>query len=520
MNARAERRRSRASRPWARAARRAAFARPETLEELQEALAWAGERESPVATVGLGSNLLVADEGFDGPGAEARRRARGGHGGGRAAARRRRRRERGLPPPCTGGRPRRLRVRVRDPRHDRRRCVDERRRLRQRLGDDPRARARRGRGRGHAGSSPEELGLSYRHSGLHHGQVVARAEFRSRAAAGGADQGERRAAPGPAQGRAADEQTDVRKRLQEPRARADRGPDARGLRTEGPPDRRRADLAASRELHRERRTEHARPTRSRSWPRPEDARSSNSASSYGTRSSSSARSSSRRSGRSADRRGESRLVPERRPQRARARAAVIPLPGSMRARSDSCAPFRADARCCSASRSWPEPPGCTCSHGARRCSRSTPSRSQARHRASLGTCAPRFAPLEGSEPVVARFVGDRPATRRASRHCGLHLRPRLPAHAPRDRQAEHPVAVARRGAKAWLVAASSRVIAPLPVARPTRPPEDLARPFRRPGSRRADHAIVSGSERCGRWLWRASRTSAAASGWCARASTT
>ena len=43
-----------------------AFARPETLEELKEALAWAGEREMPVATIGLGSNLLVADEGFDG----------------------------------------------------------------------------------------------------------------------------------------------------------------------------------------------------------------------------------------------------------------------------------------------------------------------------------------------------------------------------------------------------------------------------------------------------------------------
>jgi len=43
-----------------------AFARPETLEELKEALAWAGERALPVATIGLGSNLLVADEGFDG----------------------------------------------------------------------------------------------------------------------------------------------------------------------------------------------------------------------------------------------------------------------------------------------------------------------------------------------------------------------------------------------------------------------------------------------------------------------
>jgi UDP-N-acetylmuramate dehydrogenase len=43
-----------------------AFARPETLEELDESLAWAGRRELPVATIGLGSNLLVADEGFDG----------------------------------------------------------------------------------------------------------------------------------------------------------------------------------------------------------------------------------------------------------------------------------------------------------------------------------------------------------------------------------------------------------------------------------------------------------------------
>ena len=43
-----------------------AFARPESLDELEEALAWAGERSLPVATIGLGSNLLVADEGFQG----------------------------------------------------------------------------------------------------------------------------------------------------------------------------------------------------------------------------------------------------------------------------------------------------------------------------------------------------------------------------------------------------------------------------------------------------------------------
>jgi UDP-N-acetylenolpyruvoylglucosamine reductase len=43
-----------------------AFARPRTVEELREALAWAVDRHLPVATIGLGSNLLVADGGFDG----------------------------------------------------------------------------------------------------------------------------------------------------------------------------------------------------------------------------------------------------------------------------------------------------------------------------------------------------------------------------------------------------------------------------------------------------------------------
>jgi UDP-N-acetylmuramate dehydrogenase len=42
-----------------------AFARPRTEQDLEEALAWARERELAVATVGLGSNLLVADEGVD-----------------------------------------------------------------------------------------------------------------------------------------------------------------------------------------------------------------------------------------------------------------------------------------------------------------------------------------------------------------------------------------------------------------------------------------------------------------------
>ena len=42
------------------------FAQPETVEELVELLGWAAERDLPVAPVGLGSNLLAADEGFPG----------------------------------------------------------------------------------------------------------------------------------------------------------------------------------------------------------------------------------------------------------------------------------------------------------------------------------------------------------------------------------------------------------------------------------------------------------------------
>ena len=41
------------------------FGRPETLEELQEQLAWAAEEGVAVETIGLGSNVLVADVGVD-----------------------------------------------------------------------------------------------------------------------------------------------------------------------------------------------------------------------------------------------------------------------------------------------------------------------------------------------------------------------------------------------------------------------------------------------------------------------
>jgi UDP-N-acetylmuramate dehydrogenase len=42
-----------------------AFAKPASLTELEQALAWAAERDLPVATVGLGSNLLAADAGVE-----------------------------------------------------------------------------------------------------------------------------------------------------------------------------------------------------------------------------------------------------------------------------------------------------------------------------------------------------------------------------------------------------------------------------------------------------------------------
>src|SRR5207237_6946341 len=42
-----------------------AFARPESVADLERALAWARERGLPVVPIGLGSNLLAADDGVD-----------------------------------------------------------------------------------------------------------------------------------------------------------------------------------------------------------------------------------------------------------------------------------------------------------------------------------------------------------------------------------------------------------------------------------------------------------------------
>ena len=154
-----------------------AFARPETVDGLQDALAFARERSLPVAALGLGSNLLVADEGFEGlalrlagelaqvdvreellvagggaPNAVALHRARGaGLGGFEFAC--------AIPGTAGGG------VWMNAGAYggdwsgilERALVVD---------------------GDGAEWRTAPELGLRYRHSDLEHGQVVARVEFR------------------------------------------------------------------------------------------------------------------------------------------------------------------------------------------------------------------------------------------------------------------------------------------------------------------------------------------------------
>jgi UDP-N-acetylenolpyruvoylglucosamine reductase len=154
-----------------------ALARPETLDELEQALAWARERKLPVATIGLGSNLLAADEGVDALvlrlGGELAEVAIEGDllvaGGGatnavclhraRAAALGGFEFACAIPGTIGGG------VWMNAGAYG----SDWAAILRRALivdGDGPRWLA------------PAELGLSYRHSGLRHGQVVAQAELR------------------------------------------------------------------------------------------------------------------------------------------------------------------------------------------------------------------------------------------------------------------------------------------------------------------------------------------------------
>ena len=152
------------------------FARPETVGELEEALRWARERELAVVTLGLGSNVLVADAGVDAlvlklggelaaastdgelldagggaPNAVCLHRARAaGLGGFEFAC--------AIPGTVGGG------VWMNAGAY----------------GGDWRGilvRALVVTAEGAGWLTPDELGLEYRHSNLRHGQVVARAEF-------------------------------------------------------------------------------------------------------------------------------------------------------------------------------------------------------------------------------------------------------------------------------------------------------------------------------------------------------
>ena len=154
-----------------------AFARPESVAEVEELLRWAAERDIAVATVGLGSNLLVADDGVDAlvlklAGALAEVAVDGEllrTGGGAAnAVGLHRARAAGLGgfefacaiPGTTGGG-----VWMNAGAYD---------------GEFSQVlvRALVATAEGTGWLTPAELGLSYRHSNLNHGQVVVQAELR------------------------------------------------------------------------------------------------------------------------------------------------------------------------------------------------------------------------------------------------------------------------------------------------------------------------------------------------------
>jgi UDP-N-acetylenolpyruvoylglucosamine reductase len=153
------------------------FAKPASVEELVERLAWAAGEGAPVAVVGLGSNLLVADDGFPGlvlklagdlAGAEAVDAMVAAGGGAPLAVCLHRARTAELGgiefvcaiPGTVGGA-----VWMNAGAYGGDIAAVLERAL---VADDEGARW----------LTPAELGLRYRSSGLRHGQVVARAEFR------------------------------------------------------------------------------------------------------------------------------------------------------------------------------------------------------------------------------------------------------------------------------------------------------------------------------------------------------
>ena len=138
------------ARPQRSTNRSRAFAKPSTVAEVEEALAWARQRDLPVVTIGLGSNLLVAGGGAANAVCLHRARAAGLGAFEFACA---------IPGTTGGG-------------------------VRMNAGaygtdwSEILVRALVVGERGARWLTPGELGLSYRHSELAQGEVVARVEFR------------------------------------------------------------------------------------------------------------------------------------------------------------------------------------------------------------------------------------------------------------------------------------------------------------------------------------------------------
>ncbi len=200
-------------------------------------MAWASERNLPLAVVGLGSNLLPADEGVDGlvlklagdlASAEVEGELLVAGGGAPLAVCLHRARAAGLggiefacaiPGTAGGG------VWMNAGAYG---------------GDiaGVLVRALVVSAEGAGWLTPSELGMRYRHSELRHGQVVARAEFRLTPRPGRGDQGDGGGHAGTPEGGAADQQAHLRQRVQEPRPRAERGADAGRVRAAWLRDRR------------------------------------------------------------------------------------------------------------------------------------------------------------------------------------------------------------------------------------------------------------------------------------------
>ena len=228
------------------------FAEPTSVDELVDRLGWAAGEGLPVAVVGLGSNLLVADEGFPGlalklAGDLAKAEVVDGRlvgGGGAPLAvclHRARAAELGgiefvcaIPGTVGGG------VWMNAGAYG---------------GDIAGVleRALVADAEGTRWLTPTELGLEYRSSGLRHGQVVARAELRLEPR----PLAEIKATVAEMQARRKDAQPTNKRTFgsvfKNPEHELTAGRMLEACCAARPPDRRRADLAEARELHRERR---------------------------------------------------------------------------------------------------------------------------------------------------------------------------------------------------------------------------------------------------------------------------